>query len=294
MHTIPIQLPGANRALRQSPEASFEERPPPRPWALEVFDHSLKKRLKVDLLGRMAGALEGERCLLLTCGDNPGALNWHFRERGGTWSWAEMESDRIPGIEELLGESVAPAAPDTLPFEDASFDLVVSIDVHEHLADIEPLNREFARVLVPGGRVLVTTPNGDPRLPVARAKRVLRMAPAVYGHRVQGYTVEELQSMLRAVGLVPEGKGAYSRFFTESIELAINLAYVKILGRSPDGEKPRDGEITPSSQGELVRLGGPYRAYRAVFPLLRAVSWLDRLIPGSGGYAVAVMARKPG
>ena len=263
-----------------------------RPWALEVFDHSLKKRLKVELLTEMAGELGGKRCLLVTCGDNPGALNWHLRKGGGEWHWAEMEPERIPAMEALLGDPVEPATAGRLPFEDQGFDLVVSIDVHEHLDEVEPFNRELARLLAPGGRALVTTPNGDRSLPLARVKRLLGMSPKVYGHRVQGYTTGELASMLAAVGLEPEDQGAYSRFFTESIELAINLAYVKVLGRSPGGESPKEGEIAPASEGELKRLGGPYRVYRAVYPLLRAVSHLDRLIPGSGGYAVAVLARK--
>lgn len=266
----------------------------PRPWALELFDHSLKKRLKVDLLAELAGDLAGLRCLLVTNGDNPGALNWHLRARGGEWSWAEMESARIPAMEELLGEPVVNAAPHRFPFDDGVFDLVVSIDVHEHLDETEPLNRELARLLTPGGRALVTTPNGNPRLPLARVKRFVGMSPEVYGHRVQGYTTEELEGMLTTVGLVPEDNGAYSRFFTESIKLAINMAYVKVLGRSPDGEAPQEGEIAPSSGVELKRLSGPYRLYRAVYPLLRTASRLDGLIPGSGGYAVAVLARKPG
>jgi SAM-dependent methyltransferase len=264
-----------------------------RPWALELFDHSLKKRLKLELLLELAGPLERRRCLLLTCGDNPGALNWHFREAGGEWDWAEMEADRIQVMEDLLDEPVRNASEDELPFPDDGFDLVVVIDVHEHLDRVDALNLEIARVLAPGGRAILTTPNGDPRLPLARLKRILGMTPRVYGHRVQGYTVRELEEMACAAGLVPEGRGAYSRFFTEAIELTINVAYVKVLGRSADQGAPREGEIAPSSAGDLENVGGAYRLYRLVYPLLRAVSRLDSLIPGRGGYAVAVVARKP-
>jgi len=265
-----------------------------RPWPLELFDHSLKKRLKLELLLELAGPLAGKRCLLLTCGDNPGALNWHFREAGGTWSWAEMEEDRIPVMEDLLDESVSHASDDGLPFPDGTFDLVVVIDVHEHLDEVSALNREIARVLAPGGAALLTTPNGDTRLPLARVKRMLGMTPRVYGHRVQGYTVGELEEMAREAGLVPERWGAYSRFFTEGIELAINVAYVKVLGRSPDEGERREGEIAPSSAGDLENVGGAYRLYRRVYPVLRAVSRLDSLLPGRGGYAVAIVARRPG
>jgi SAM-dependent methyltransferase len=267
--------------------------PGARPWALEVFDHSLKKRLKLDLLLRLAGELDGRACLLVTCGDNPGALNWHFRAAGGRWSWAEMEADRIPAMEGLLEENLHHASPDRLPFPDESFDLVVLIDVHEHLDRVDALNDEIRRVLVPGGQAIVTTPSGDTRLPLARLKRRLGMTPEVYGHTVQGYTLGELEQMMRDVGLLPDDRGAYSRFFTEGIELALNFAYVKVLGRSPEGNDPPEGEIAPTSADKLDNVGGAWKLYRRVFPLLRGVSRLDGLLPGDGGYAVAVSARKP-
>ena len=52
-------------------------------------------------------------------------------------------------------------SPGPLPFEDAAFDVVTLIELIEHLAmsDIEKLLGEALRVLVPGGRLLLTTPN---------------------------------------------------------------------------------------------------------------------------------------
>lgn len=205
-----------------------------------------------------------------------------------------MEAERIPAQSRLLGETVVPASPEFLPFEDGAFDLVTVIDVHEHLTAVAPLNHEITRILAPGGQALLTTPSGDPGLPLARLKRRLGMTPEVYGHHVQGYTVEELNTMARAAGLAPEAQGAYSRFFTEAIELAINFAYVKVLGRSPEGEAPREGEIAPTSAEQLEQVGVAWRLYRRVYPILRAASRLDALLPGRGGYAVAISARKPG
>jgi len=46
-----------------------------------------------------------------------------------------------------------------LPFRDATFDIVVSSDVIEHLPDVEGHVAEVARVLAPGGRYYLKTPN---------------------------------------------------------------------------------------------------------------------------------------
>jgi SAM-dependent methyltransferase len=46
-----------------------------------------------------------------------------------------------------------------LPFDDRAFDLVWASEVIEHVADTERWLAEVRRVLVPGGRLLITTPN---------------------------------------------------------------------------------------------------------------------------------------
>jgi SAM-dependent methyltransferase len=46
-----------------------------------------------------------------------------------------------------------------LPYADARFDLVVSMDVIEHVPDPVPWVAELVRVLRPSGRIFLTTPN---------------------------------------------------------------------------------------------------------------------------------------
>ncbi|MEM8934068.1 MAG: hypothetical protein AAGE94_22945, partial [Acidobacteriota bacterium] len=69
-----------------------------RPWQVEMFEHGLKKRQKLDLLRHHLGPLDTQRCLLVTCGDNTGALNLRLREGGGHWRWMEMEPGGIPAM----------------------------------------------------------------------------------------------------------------------------------------------------------------------------------------------------
>jgi SAM-dependent methyltransferase len=264
------------------------------PWQLQLYQKSLKKQQKMKLLLELLGPVDGLRCLLVTNGDNNGAMNLVLRDAGGQWTWAEMEERGISAMAALLGEPVLHASPQRLPFDDGAFDRIVVIDVHEHLSSVTQLNQEIGRVLAPGGLAVVTTPNGTGWLPVAVLKRLCGMHPRNYGHVVQGYTVAELERMLREVGLSPERRGAYSRFFTELAELAINFGYVKVLPRLKRGPRIDSGTIAPASADQLRAVERTYRMYALIYPFVRSFSSLDALVPGRGGYAVAVTARKAG
>jgi SAM-dependent methyltransferase len=64
----------------------------------------------------------------------------------------EMHGPALAGA-----DTVSSGAP--LPYADARFDAVISMDVVEHLRDPRPWLREALRVLKPGGVLFLTTPN---------------------------------------------------------------------------------------------------------------------------------------
>ncbi len=55
----------------------------------------------------------------------------------------------LPSVDIRVGDATS------LPFDDASFDAVVSTQVYEYVAEIDLALREVARVLRPGGRVVI-------------------------------------------------------------------------------------------------------------------------------------------
>ena len=262
------------------------------PWQLQMYAKSLKKRQKVELLMRLLGPASGKQCLLVSGHDNNGAMNYHFRAAGGKWSWGQVYPQGIAEMAEFLGDPVAHVDINRFPFPDGAFDVVIIIDVHEHFPDVSGLNREIRRVLAPGGLAIITTPNGDTRLPVAALKRLIGMGPATYGHVVQGYRIRELEEMFRSVGMRPVASGGYARFFTELAELVINFGYVKVLARKKEHPPVMEGTIAPTSRKELEAVRKEYRMYSLIYPFMYLFSLLDKLIPGRGGYAVAVSARK--
>ena len=97
---------------------------------------------------------------ILEIGSGRGALLRHMLRLGWTAQGVEASADRIAEGRALHGDlPITRVAGVMLPFQDASFDVVLSFDVFEHIRDSDGHLREVARVLVPGGRYLLQTPN---------------------------------------------------------------------------------------------------------------------------------------
>jgi 2-polyprenyl-3-methyl-5-hydroxy-6-metoxy-1,4-benzoquinol methylase len=115
-----------------------------------VIDHALKAALEM-----------GTTRSMLEYGAGMGNLIRRLVAAG--WSGAITGADLF-ARPEGLPENVAWVQEDLnrpLQVPDASFDLVVSTEVIEHLENPRAVAREFARLLRPGGRVLLTTPNQE-------------------------------------------------------------------------------------------------------------------------------------
>lgn len=90
-----------------------------------------------------------------------------------------------------------------LPYGDESFDIVVSVDVLEHVADLDQVIAETARVLRPGGLFLFDTINRNPlsRLVVVDlAERALGLLPRGTHDSRMFITPDELSQALAAQG----------------------------------------------------------------------------------------------
>lgn len=127
------------------------------------FEQEIKKELPPPR-GSRGGVLEyflsaqqfqpDQRILDLPCG--PGWLTWELRRKGLDVTAADLFPDTFQAGEPA---AVQVDMNSPLPFPGDSFDFIISAEGVEHLENPWQAFREFYRILKPGGKLLLSTPN---------------------------------------------------------------------------------------------------------------------------------------
>lgn len=95
---------------------------------------------------------------------------------------------------------------EALPYDNASFDAVVCVDVLEHVTDLQKVLQEVARCLRPGGLFLFDTINRNPIARLATitvAEDILRLLPRGTHDPAMFIKPRELRSAMQVAGLEP-------------------------------------------------------------------------------------------
>lgn len=223
------------------------------------------------LHSHVARALDGAglpgAAVVLDAGCGTGGLLRRLSGIHSEWRWTGV--DLSPAACRLARERVAAATEireasvTALPFADASFDAVVSADVLYHVADDAAALREFARVLRPGGVVVINVP----------AYRWLWSYHDEAVHSCRRYRRREVLAKLGAAGF----SGAAATFWN-------TLPFPLVVARRKFLPRPRDGSD--------VRLYPPVveAAFNAAMAVERA--WLRRVGPLPFGVSIFAVARK--
>lgn len=115
---------------------------------------------RVDRCVRTVGSVGARDILDVGCGDGFFLLRVKSVLRhGGTCSGLDADARSVAKARALGIDCHVGLADHTLPFRDASFDLVFAGEIIEHVVDTDRMLEEIARVLRPGGHLLLTTPN---------------------------------------------------------------------------------------------------------------------------------------
>lgn len=128
-------------------------------WATTALLPRMYRRVAADVT---ASAAPGTR--VLEVGAGTGALAARLAGHGITVTATDLDPDMVTRARKRLGPQADVRAADVadLPFEDGTFDLVLATLTVHHWPDILAASAEIARVLRPGGQILVWELAKDP------------------------------------------------------------------------------------------------------------------------------------
>lgn len=170
---------------------------------------------------RLAGSVAGLELLEVGCG--AGDYSLHLASLGARVIGTDFSTKAIE-IAESKRDSQASAAryqvadAQALPFQDHSFDLVLSCECLEHVPNPSKALAEMYRVLRPGGRLILTTENYSNGMLIYWMMAWMQRKPFNSGAGVQPidhfFLYWRVLRMMRKVGFIPARLiGAHYVFF---------------------------------------------------------------------------------
>ncbi|MCS6997629.1 MAG: methyltransferase domain-containing protein [Casimicrobiaceae bacterium] len=164
-----------------------------------------------DLILRRSGLAPSAPLRILDFGCGPGFLWDHFKHVGVRWHYvgADFSADSIAQLESkargahgFAGAYRVERLP--LPLPTASFDAAFLVEVVEHLDDAQlaPILGEMHRLLKPGGRLVISTPNSED---LSQSMRLCPECGAIFHEwqHVRSWEAESLSEYMRRFGFRP-------------------------------------------------------------------------------------------
>ena len=254
----------------------------PKDWALRLFRKSVLKQAKFKRFRRMLGDVAAARCLDI--GADNGVLSLLFRELGGSWASADLDPESVEAIRALVATDVHLIDGTTTPFSDGEFDVVAIVDFLEHVHTDRQFTKECARIVKPGGRLIVNVPRARKWSLLGPLKRRLGLTDEEHGHVREGYTLDALRALLQPHFDITDAH-TYNRFFSECVDVAVRFASKKKKGSG--GAKG-----TVLTADDLAASRKALRIYSLLYPGFWLLSRLDLVVPTRGMHLIASATRR--
>jgi ubiquinone/menaquinone biosynthesis C-methylase UbiE len=252
-------------------------------WPIKLFNKSVQKQQKYKELCGMLGPVDGRHCLDI--GSDNGVISYLFRQQGGTWKSADLDTHTVESIRGLVGEDVYQLDGGTTPFMEDEFDAVVIVDFLEHIPNDAEFVQELHRIIKPGGSLIINVPHQKDSL-LRRFRNLIGQTDEQHGHLRPGYTPESLRALAEDCFTI-QTQHTYSKFFSEFIDTMIVFG-VSLLKRGK-GEHSQKGNVVTGQ--DMSDYGKMFKLFSLIYPVVWVFSRLDHLLFFRSGYMLIARAQ---
>jgi ubiquinone/menaquinone biosynthesis C-methylase UbiE len=197
--------------------------------------------------------------------------------------------DRLMAVPSVERPLCVVAAATALPFRAGLFRWILASEVLEHIEDDMTAAGELSRVLAENGAVVITVPYigiGFTGFLEVFGIKTVHDYPGPERHVRPGYDEASLERLVECHGLTVAAHRYYLRLFTRLTTDLVSLAHIA-YERLVHGRRSWTWADVASVEG-----GSAFRLYRLSFPLLWAVSRLDRVLWRYRGFGLVAMVTK--
>jgi SAM-dependent methyltransferase len=256
-------------------------------WAVKLFNRSVLKQAKYRRVLQLLVDPTGKTNLDI--GADNGVISYLLRQRGGRWFSADLDQATVESIRQLVGSDVYQIDGGRTPFPDGTFDQVVIVDFLEHIPDDRSFLSDLARIVKPGGSLIINVPHLKPGSLLNRFRHWIGLTDEWHGHLRPGYSVAGLADLLYPAFVIDQAT-IYSGVFSELVDTALNGTYVALRGRKQSAATSGKGTVV--TRGDLEKHRKEFVLLSALYPALWAMAKLDRLLPARAGYKLIIRARR--
>jgi SAM-dependent methyltransferase len=221
-----------------------------------------RRRIVCEELARLPTGLE-MRVLDAGCGS--GRLLDELRDYGHV-TGLDLNPDSVEIARSRGHEDVVQGAVEHLPWDDETFDLVISLDMVEHTPDDRVTLRELRRVTTQGGLFLMTVP----------ALRALWSSHDVFNNHHRRYDRRMMRALAADTGWTIERMTYFNSLLlppAAAVRLIQRVRHRELVG---DGDGAVTNESQHGSHGSDVELTPPWLSPVLELPMKLEARWLDR------------------
>lgn len=252
------------------------------------FKYSFTTCFKERVISRMLGANPSGKILEMGCGSAyfSTVLNREFPAGEYEYHGIDMEQDAVKAAKQFVKDEnkIVIGSVEKMEYENDSFDNILYLDVIEHVNNDKASIEEAFRVLKPGGKLIVSTPNSGAALTDTFFCEYMHDHGHMENQR-DGYYANELEDLLKNAGFQIDSVD-YSNVFLSEILITITKLGYRI-------HKPKY-----NSQADVVAVEDSmlFKLHKSVFfPVGYAIGRIEEILLKKflKGHCLIISASKP-